>query len=126
MTNFICLQGRIARIGETKALKSGTLMLEFAMAVTKPKWKCKPDDDAYFFNVVLFSNQAEWFTANIGDLVMVSGELAMDEWKDKDGKKRYRLEIIGNSVVFRDKNSVPKHVPNVNAGAGQRVDQDPF
>ena len=98
--NAVTLIGRLTRDAELKYTNSGTAICKFSIAVNKSKkvgeaW----EDEAHFFDVVLWGRQGEAVQKYLekGKQVGVQGELTQQRW-EKDGQNRSRVEVKAYNV----------------------------
>jgi single-strand DNA-binding protein len=72
--------------------KTGTLVVSFTVAVVEAKTK-------QFINVVGWKGLGERVAAMaLGSKVYVSGRLQSGSWTDADGTKKYKTEIVADTV----------------------------
>lgn len=102
--------GNLTRDPELKALPSGTKVTEFAIATNRsykdPNGVVK--DETQFHNVIVFGRQAETSAQYLkkGQGVLIEGRIQTRSWDDTNGGgKKYRTEIIAESVQFGPKSS---------------------
>jgi single-strand DNA-binding protein len=96
--------GNLTRDPELKALPSGTKVCSFAVA-TNRSYKDKEgvrQDASEFHNIVAFAKLGELSAQYLkkGSQVYVEGRLQTRSWEGKDGEKKYRTEIIADTVQF--------------------------
>lgn len=99
-TNSVILIGRLTRDAELKYLSSGSAVCKFSIAVNRRIKKGDAwEDEASFFNVVLFGKAGESINQYLtkGKQVAIDGELHQSRW-EKDGKTESRVEIYANNV----------------------------
>lgn len=99
--NKVFVLGNVARDPEIRSLPSGGSVVSFSVASNRV-WKDKAgqkQQEAEFHNVVVFGKLAEIAGSYIkkGGLLLVEGRLKTQSW-EKDGIKRYKTEIIGESI----------------------------
>jgi single-strand DNA-binding protein len=99
--------GNLTRDPELKALPSGTKVCSFGVA-TNRSYKDKEgtrQDSTEFHNVVAFAKLGELVAQYMkkGSQVYVEGRLQTRSWDGKDGEKKYRTEIIADTVQFGNK-----------------------
>ena len=93
------MTGNLTRDPEIKILPSGKVVCGFTVADSY-----KPNRDAEetttFIDVVLWGTLAENFanTVKRGQRVIVEGRINQRSWETKDGEKRTKLELIGESA----------------------------
>jgi len=98
--NHVVLVGRLTRDSELKYTASGQAVCKFAIAVNRRRkngdqW----EDEANFFDVVLWGRQGESLSQYLlkGKSVGVEGELRQDRWQ-QDGQSRSKVEIVANNI----------------------------
>ena len=91
--------GRVGKI-EMKYTESGMAIANISVASSE-KRKDK-DEITHWHNVVVFKKQAENCEKylDVGQQVLVDGNLGYDTWDDSDGKKQYKTRIIANNIQF--------------------------
>ena len=112
MNKFIAV-ARLTRNAElTYAQGSGMAIAKFGIAVNRT-FKREGQPDADFFNVTIFGKKAE-AVANYthkGSLISLSGSIQTGSYTNKDGNKKYTVDVIADEVNFLDsKNKVAESV----------------
>ena len=102
--NKVMLIGNLTRDPELKYIPSGTAVANFGMAMNR-KWTGQDGqkhEEATFVDITLWARQAEVASEYLhkGDLVFIEGRLQLDQWQDKDGQKRSRLRVVGETMQF--------------------------
>ncbi len=102
--NKAIVYGNLTRDPELKSLPSGIKVTSFSLA-TNRVWKDKAgakQESVDYHNIVLFDKKAELAAQYLkkGSSVMIEGRMQTRSWDDKDGKKNYRTEIIGDTMQF--------------------------
>ncbi len=106
--NKAIIIGNLTRDPELKSLPSGIQVTSLSLA-TNRVWKDKSgakQEASDFHNVVVFGRQAETSAQYLkkGQQVMIEGRIQTRSWDDKGtGEKKYRTEIIAESVQFGPK-----------------------
>ena len=105
--NKALIIGNLTRDPELKALPSGMKVCSFAVA-TNRVYKDKDgnrQDSTEFHNVSAFGRTGELAAQYLkkGQQVYVEGRLQTRSWDGKDGEKKYRTEIIADTVQFGNK-----------------------
>jgi single-strand DNA-binding protein len=99
--NSVRLAGRLARDAELKFTASRTAICNISIACNKKKkngdqW----EDEANFFDVVLFGEQ--WVSLHQdlkkGKQIDVSGNLKQDRWQTPEGQNRSKVVIVADTV----------------------------
>ena len=101
--NKAIVYGNLTRDPELKALPSGIKVTSFSVA-TNRTWKDKNgarQESVDYHNIVLFAKLAELAAQYLrkGSSVLIEGRMQTRSWDDQGGKK-YRTEIIGDSMQF--------------------------
>ena len=98
--NHVCIIGRLTRDAEIKYTQSGMAVSRFSIAVNRrikngDKW----EDDANFFDIVLWNKQAQSLNQYLlkGKMIAVEGELSQTRWQ-QDDQNRSKVEIIANNI----------------------------
>jgi single-strand DNA-binding protein len=98
--NHVVLIGRLTRDAELKFTAGGQAVCKFSIAVNRRKkngdqW----DDEANFFDIVVWGRQGETLNQYLkkGKMVAVDGELRQDRWQ-QDGQNRSKIEIVANTL----------------------------
>lgn len=104
MNSYICV-GRLTKEPELRYIAStGTAVTRFSIAVDRPFAKKDAEVTTDFFNVVVWGKTAEHCANYLkkGRQVALRGRLQNNNYTDKDGVKRYTVEIIVEEVKFID------------------------
>jgi single-strand DNA-binding protein len=98
--NHVAMIGRLTRDAELKHTGGGTPVCKFSIAVNRRRkngdqW----EDEASFFDVVLWGKQGEALSQYLlkGKQVGIDGELRQERWQ-QDGQNRSRVEIAANAI----------------------------
>jgi single-strand DNA-binding protein len=107
MLNRVSLIGYLGNDPESQFLPSGSQVVKFSLATTE-NWKDKVGEwqkRTEWHNVLAFNKLAELCTEYLkkGALVYVEGKIQYRSWDDKDGVKKYRTEILINTMKMLDK-----------------------
>ena len=96
MLNSVNLQGRLVRDPELRELAKGKKLAAFTLAVDKTK------DATDFIDCQAFDRTADTIGSYVhkGDMIVVSGRLSINLWKDKDGKNRKDYRVTVYEVNF--------------------------
>lgn len=95
----IIIMGRLGHEPKASTTKSGKDMCKFSVAVDTGYGDSKK---TAWYDVTIFGKRAVTCGQYLhkGSVVLVDGELSVDEYKGKDGTPRYSLCITANDVVF--------------------------
>ncbi len=113
--NKAILMGRLGKDPEMKTLENGTVVVNFSMATSqyyrdKAGNKVEKTD---WHNIVLWRDQAEVAKKYLvkGSAVLVEGKITNRTWDDKEGKRHYITEIVGDRINLLDSaNKVEKEL----------------
>lgn len=102
--NKAIIIGNLTRDPELKALPSGIKVCTFSVA-TNRVYKDKNgvrQEAADYHNVVAFARQAETTAQYMkkGSNILVEGRMQTRSWDAQDGTKKYRTEIVAESIQF--------------------------
>lgn len=104
MSNFnkVILVGNITADIELKETPSGAKVASFSIA-TNRYWKNKEgmkESNATFHNIVAWNRTAEVVAEFMkkGSKILVEGYLDNRSWEAEDGSKRYRTEVVAESI----------------------------
>jgi len=102
--NKVLLIGNLTRDPELKALPSGSKVASFGIA-TNRVFKDKEgnrQESTEFHNIVVFGRTAETVAQYMkkGSQIYLEGRLQTRSWDDKSGEKKYRTEIVADTIQF--------------------------
>lgn len=106
--NKTFLFGNLTRDPEMKSLPNGTAVTQFSIATNRiyKDAQGQKQEQVEYHNIVIFGRQAETSAQYLkkGQGVMIEGRIQTRSWDDKTtGEKKYRTEIIADSVQFGPK-----------------------
>ncbi len=117
--NKAFILGRLTQDPQIKSLPSGDLVASFGVATNRVFYNRNKEkqEQTEFHNVVVFGKLAEIAQQYLkqGSLVLIEGRLQTRSWEDKDGIKKYRTEIIGETLQLGPKST------NVQQKEGQTI-----
>ena len=103
--NKVVMMGRLTRDPEVRYSQgaSQTAIGRFSIAVDR-RFKCEGQPDADFFNCTSFGKQAEFVEKYLkkGTKIVISGSLQNDNYTDKDGNKRFAVQILCDEIEFAE------------------------
>ncbi len=99
--------GNLTRDPEVKSLPSGVKVASFSVA-TNRVWKDKngvKQENVDYHNVVVFGRQAEIVGQYMrkGSSILVEGRMQTRSWDDASGVKKYRTEVVVDTMQFGPK-----------------------
>lgn len=105
MLNHITIMGRLTRDPELRRTGSGIAVASFTLAVDRD---FAPEDggerETDFIDCVAWRQTGEFVSKYFtkGRMAVVSGQLQIRNWTDKEGNKRRNAEVIADNVYFGD------------------------
>jgi single-strand DNA-binding protein len=102
--NKVILIGRLGKDPEGKHSSSGVTIVNFSIATSERfkdqsgEWTTK----AEWHNIVCFGKTAENALNYLakGSECYIEGKLQTSSWDDKEGNKKYKTEIVANTIQF--------------------------
>jgi len=99
--------GRLTRDPESRNLPSGQPVASFGLATDRffTDKSGQKQQQVEFHNIVLFGKLAEIASQYLskGSLVLIEGRLQTRTWQDSAGTKKYRTEIVAQSLQLGPK-----------------------
>lgn len=137
--NKVMLIGRLTTKPELRYTSSNIPYSRFSLAVNRPFNSQQGERGTDFINIVIWRKQAENVCNFLdkGSLVSVEGRLQTGSFNDKDGNKRYTMDVVADNVQFleskqqsqrraQDDVSPYDYQNDQSASNGVNVDTDPF
>lgn len=108
--NKAILFGNLTRDPELRALPGGTNVVNFSIATNRvfKDRDGKKQEQTDYHNVVVFGRQADTVNQYLkkGSSVYIEGRIQTRSWDDKaTGEKKYRTEVVAESVQFGPRSS---------------------
>lgn len=119
--NRVCLIGRLTSKPELRYTTSNIACTNITIAIDRNYGEEKKAD---FINVVVWRKQAENVCKYLdkGSLVSVEGRLQQNSYEDRDGNRRYKLDVVADNIQFLNtKSKVTKPVVEE-----KKKEEDPF
>lgn len=134
--NRVMLIGRLTAKPELRYTGSNVPYARFSLAVNRTFNNQNGERETDFINIIIWRKQAENVCNFLdkGSLVSVEGRIQTGSFTDKDGNKRYSMDVVADNVQFLEsKSQSQKRVQEgvspydyQDAPAGIDVDSDPF
>ncbi len=106
--NKVILFGNLTRDPEVRALPSGMNVCNFSIATNRvyKDRDGKKQEQTDFHNVVVFGRQADTVNQYLkkGSSAYIEGRMQTRSW-EQNGEKKYRTEVIADSVQFGPRSS---------------------
>jgi len=105
--NKVILVGNVGQDPEVKYLDDSTPVAIFSLA-TSESYKNKAGEkvtNTEWHNIVLWRGLAQVAEKYVhkGSQIYIEGKIKTRSWDDKDGVKKYRTEIVGNTMTLLGK-----------------------
>jgi len=102
--NKVMVIGDVGRDPEMRYTPSGRPVTSFSV-VTSRNWtnsEGERREETEWFNVVAWGNLAEICKQYLrkGQQVYVEGRLQTRSWEDREGRKRFRTELVANEMIL--------------------------
>ena len=119
--NRVCLIGRLTSKPELRYTTSNIACTNITVAIDRNYGEEKKTD---FINVVVWRKQAENVCKYLdkGSLVSVEGRLQQNSYEDRDGNRRYKVDVVADNIQFL--NTKSKDTKSV--VEEKKVEEDPF
>ena len=119
--NRVCLIGRLTSKPELRYTTSNIACTNITVAIDRTFGEDKKAD---FINVVVWRKQAENVCKYLdkGSLVSVEGRLQQNSYEDRDGNRRYKVDVVADNIQFLNTKSKDTK-PVVEE---KKVEEDPF
>ena len=100
--NKVILIGNMTRDPELRTTRSGTSVCSFTIAVNRNYTDANGERQADFIGIQTWRGLAESCAQYLtkGRKVAVAGSLQSRTYDDKEGNKRYALEVVADDVEF--------------------------
>lgn len=100
--NKVVLLGRLTAKPELRYTPQNTAYTRFSVAVNRNFSNSEGKRDADFINVVAWRKQAETISKYFdkGNLIALEGRLQTGSYDDKDGNKRYTVDVALDNFEF--------------------------
>ena len=136
--NKVVLVGRLTAKPELRYTPQNTAFTRFSVAVNRSFTNADGKREADFINVVAWRKQAETISKYFdkGNLIALEGRLQTGSYDDKDGNKRYTVDVALDNFEFVESkaareqssssNSTPYDYQDSNITPEVNVENDPF
>ena len=97
--NRVCLIGRLTSKPELRYTTSNIACTNITVAIDRTFGEEKKAD---FISVVVWRKQAENVCKYLdkGSLVAIEGRLQQNSYEDRDGNRRYKLDVVADNIQF--------------------------
>jgi single-strand DNA-binding protein len=124
--NKAILVGRLTRDPESKSLPNGQQVTSFGLATDRfyTDKSGSKQQQTEFHNIVLFGRLAEIASEYLkkGALTLIEGRIQTRSWQDPEGNKKYKTEIIGESIQlgprstnvnYKEQEEIKEEIPTI-------------
>jgi len=102
--NKVMVIGDVGRDPEMRYMPSGCPVTSFSVATTRNWTNSEGErrEETEWFNVVAWGNLAEICKQYLrkGQQVYIEGRLQTRSWEDREGRKRFRTELVANEMIL--------------------------
>lgn len=104
--NKVLICGKLTRDPQVKFIPSGSATCDLGIAINRSYFDKKSNqkkEDVTFVDVTLWGKTAELAGEHLtkGREVLIEGRLQLDQWEDKETKKKMqKLKVVGENVQF--------------------------
>ena len=102
--NKVILIGNLGKDPELRYTPGGQPVATFSLATTERRTdkNGQKKETTEWHNIVVFGKTAELVNQYLkkGRSCYIEGKITTRSWDDRDGNKKYKTEIIGNTVQF--------------------------
>ncbi len=102
--NKVMVIGNLGRDPEMRYMPSGKPVTSFSIATTRSWTNSEGErrEETEWFNVVAWGNLAEICKQRLrkGQQVYIEGRLQTRSWEDREGRKRFRTELVANEMIL--------------------------
>ncbi len=126
--NKVILIGRVGKDPEVRYLDNNVAVAKFSLATSESyKKDGQRVEQTEWHNIVLWRGLAEVAEKYVrkGSLLFIEGKIKSRSWEDKDGKKHYATDIVGDNMTMLDKKGDSSNNNNYNSGAS-RAEETPL
>ena len=122
--NRVMVIGYVGRDPEMRYTPGGQAVTSFSVGAEREWTNSEGEDreETEWFNVVAWSSLAEACKQQLGKghLVYVEGRLHTRSWRDREGKKCFRTELVAEDmIVLGSRRDVPETVVATDEGGEQ-------
>jgi len=126
--NKAFVYGNLTRDPEMKALPSGAKVTSFSLATNRIYKDANgaKQEEVQYHNITVFGKQAETAAQYLkkGQGALIEGRIQTRSWDDKTtGEKKYRTEIVADSVQFGPKTGTQAPQKPPVEGKGMDLDE---
>ena len=104
--NKVMLIGNLGKDPEMRYTANGNAVTSFSLAVNRTSQSQDGErrEETEWFDIVAWNRLAELCSQFLqkGRKAYVEGRLHTRSWEGQDGQKRYRTEVVANTVLFLD------------------------
>ncbi len=102
MINSVVIMGRLTYDPELRTTPNGISVVSFQVACDRNYQKSGEDKKTDFIDLTAWRQTAEFISRYFrkGSMIAVEGSIQTENYTDKDGNKRKRVQVVANNVSF--------------------------
>ena len=112
--NKVMVIGKVGCDPEMRYMPNGKPVTSFSVSTSRSWTNSEGEhrEETEWFNVVAWSNLAEICKQHLrkGQQVYIEGRLQTRSWEDREGKRRFRTELVANEMILLGGHSVATEV----------------
>lgn len=114
--NRVCLLGRLTAKPELRYTSTNIPTTRFSIAVNRNFTNSQGQREADFINIVAWRKQAELICQYFdkGSLIALEGRIQTGSYDDKDGNKRYTVDVALDNFEFVESKAAREQSSNSN------------
>lgn len=125
--NRVMLIGNLGKDPDVQFLEGNIGVAKFPLATTETfkDRSGKLVSQTEWHTVVLWRGLAELAQKYLhkGSLVYIEGRLRTRSWEDKEGNKKFAIEVVGDNLIMLDKRTDGTgHHPSAGGGSGESIE----
>ncbi len=124
--NKVILVGNVGRDPELRTTPSGQQVAKFSVATSEnfTNKAGEKQEKTEWHNVVVWAKLADVCGKYVkkGSQIYVEGRLQTSSWTDQAGQKRYRTEVIGQTIQFLGRPGERSQTPAESGQGGEDID----
>ncbi len=126
--NKVMIIGNVGREPELRFTSAGKPVTSFSVAASR-RWtdsRGQRREETEWFNVVAWGNLAEICVELLdkGRQVYVEGRLQTRSWKNEQGRRQYRTDVVAGEITILDRRAAGFADDRVEAGHDDEDDMD--
>jgi single-strand DNA-binding protein len=125
--NKVMVIGKVGRDPEMRYMPNGKPVTSFSVSTSRTWTNSEGErrEETEWFNVVAWGNLAEICKQHLrrGQQVYVEGRLQTRSWEGREGKRRFRTELVANEMILLGDRRIASEAVEA---AGEHAEEFPF